>query len=313
MTVDVVVRSRRVLTPEGIRPASVHVHEGRIEGVTGHADVPVGALVRDAGDLLVMPGLIDTHVHVNEPGRTEWEGFETATRAAAAGGVTTIIDMPLNSVPATTSAAALKEKRAAAQGHTAVNVGFWGGVVPGNAADLPALCEAGVRGFKCFLVPSGVDEFPAVTEEDLRAALPVLAERDLPLLVHAELPGAIARATAAAARANPKAYATWLASRPVQAELEAIALVIRLAREFGARMHVVHLSAAEAIPLLRQARGEGLRVTAETCPHYLTFAAEDIAAGATQFKCAPPMRDRANRELLWEALIAGDLQLIASD
>jgi allantoinase len=312
-TADVVVRSRRVLTPDGIRPAAIHVHEGRIEGVTDHGDVAVGALVRDAGDLLVMPGLVDTHVHVNEPGRTEWEGFETATRAAAAGGVTTIIDMPLNSVPATTSVAALKGKRAAAQGHTAVNVGFWGGVVPGNAADLPALCEAGVRGFKCFLVPSGVDEFPAVTEEDLRAALPVLAERDLPLLVHAELPVAIGRASVAAARANPQAYATWLASRPVQAELEAIALVIRLAREFGAHMHVVHVSAADAIPLLRQARAEGLRVTAETCPHYLTFAAEDIAAGATQFKCAPPIRDRANRELLWEALMAGDLQLVASD
>jgi len=312
-TADVVVRSRRVVTQDGIRPAAVHVHEGRIEGVTAHADVPVGALVRDAGDLLVMPGVVDTHVHVNEPGRTEWEGFETATRAAAAGGVTTIIDMPLNSVPATTSAAALKEKRAAAQGHTAVNVGFWGGVVPGNVADLPGLCDAGVRGFKCFLVPSGVDEFPAVTEEDLRAALPVLAERDLPLLVHAELPVAIERATAAAARTNPKAYATWLASRPVQAELEAIALIVRLAREFGARMHVVHVSAAEAIPLLRKARAEGLRVTAETCPHYLTFAAEDIAAGATEFKCAPPVRDRANRELLWQALIAGDLQLIASD
>jgi allantoinase len=312
-TADIVVRSRRVVTQNGIRPAAVHVHEGRIEGVTAHADVPVGALVRDAGDLIVMPGLVDTHVHVNEPGRTDWEGFETATRAAAAGGVTTIIDMPLNSVPPTTSAAALKEKRAAAQGHTAVNVGFWGGVVPGNVADLPALCDAGVRGFKCFLVPSGVDEFPAVTEADLRSALPVLAERDLPLLLHAELPASIERATAAAARANPKAYATWLGSRPVQAELEAIALVIRLAREFGARMHVVHVSAAEAVPLLRRARSEGLRVTAETCPHYLTFAAEDIAAGATEFKCAPPLRDRANRDRLWEALIAGDLQLIASD
>jgi allantoinase len=312
-TGDVVVRSRRVVTQDGIRPAAVHVHEGRIKAVTAHPDVPAGALVRDAGDLLVMPGLVDTHVHVNEPGRSEWEGFETATRGAAAGGVTTIVDMPLNSVPATTSAAALKAKRAAAQGHTAVNVAFWGGVVPGNAAELPALCEAGVRGFKCFLVPSGVDEFPAVDERDLRVALPVLAEHDLPLLVHAELPGPIEAAGAAAANGDPRAYSTWLASRPARAELEAIELVVRLAREFGARIHIVHVSTAEAIPLIRRARADGLRITAETCPHYLTFAAADIGAGATQFKCAPPIRDRANRDALWEALFAGDLQLVASD
>ena len=312
-TADVVVRSRRVVTQDGIRPASIHVHEGRIKAVTAHADVPAGALVRDAGDYLVMPGLVDTHVHVNEPGRSEWEGFETATRGAAAGGVTTIVDMPLNSVPATTSAAALKAKRAAAQGHTAVNVAFWGGVVPGNTAELPALCDAGVRGFKCFLVPSGVDEFPAVNEEDLRAALPILAEHDLPLLVHAELPGPIEAASAAAANGDPRAYSTWLASRPPQAELEAIALLVRLAREFGSRIHIVHVSTAEAVPLIRAARADGLRITAETCPHYLTFAADDIAAGATQFKCAPPLRDRANRDALWQALLAGDLQLIASD
>jgi allantoinase len=185
----------------------------------------------------------------------------------------------LNSVPATTSAAALKAKRAAAQGHTAVNVAFWGGVVPGNAAELPALCDAGVRGFKCFLVPSGVDEFPAVDEQDLRAALPVLAEHDLPLLVHAELPGPIGAASAAAADGDPRAYSTWLASRPAQAEVQAIALLVRLAREFGTRIHIVHVSTAEAIPLIRHARAEGLRITAESCPHYLTFAAEDTRWG----------------------------------
>ena len=310
-TAAVVVRSRRVVTQDGIRPAAIHVHEGRIKAVTAHPDVPAGALVRDAGDFLVMPGLVDTHVHVNDPGRAEWEGFETATRGAAAGGVTTIVDMPLNSVPATTSAAALKAKRAAAQGHTAVNVAFWGGIVPGNTAELPALCDAGARGFKCFLVPSGVDEFPAVDERDLRAALPVLAERGLPLLVHAELPGPIE--AAAVADGNRRAYSTWLASRPARAEVEAIRLLVRLAREFGTRIHIVHVSAAEAIPLIRHARAEGLRITAETCPHYLTFAAEDISAGATQFKCAPPLRDRANRDALWQALVAGDLQLVASD
>lgn len=312
-TAELVVRGRRVVTEDGIRPAAVHVCDRRIRAVTAYADVPLGATVRDAGDLLVMPGLVDTHVHVNEPGRTDWEGFETATRAAAAGGVTTIVDMPLNSVPATTTAAALADKRSAADGRVAVNVAFWGGVVPGNTAELPALCDAGVRGFKCFLVPSGVEEFPAVGEEDLRAALPILAERDLPLLVHAELPGPIDRAAGRAAGGDRRVYSTWMASRPVEAELEAIALLVRLAREYWARIHIVHLSTARAIPLIREARAEGLRLTAETCPHYLTFAAEEIPPGATGFKCAPPIRERANREALWHALLEGDLQLVATD
>ncbi len=312
-TADMVVRSRRVVTQDGIRPAAIHIRDRRIKAVTAYADVAPGTAVRDAGDLLVMPGLVDTHVHVNEPGRGEWEGFETATRAAAAGGVTTIVDMPLNSVPATTTAAALAEKRNAADGCIAVNVAFWGGIVPGNTPDLPALCDAGVRGFKCFLVPSGVDEFPAVEERDLRRALPILVERNLPLLVHAELPGHIDRAARHAAAADPRAYATWLLARPAGAELEAIALLVRLAREYGARIHIVHVSSARAIPLIRDARAEGLRLTAETCPHYLTFAAEDIAAGATEFKCAPPIRERANRDALWQALLEGDLQLVATD
>jgi allantoinase len=309
---DLVVRSRRVVTQDGVRPAAVHVRDGRITSVRAHADVPHGVTVRDAGDLIVMPGLVDTHVHINEPGRTEWEGFETATRAAAAGGVTTLVDMPLNSVPPTTTAAALEEKRNAANGRIAVNVAFWGGVVPGNTGELPALCDAGVRGFKCFLVPSGVDEFPAVSERDLRAALPILVERDRPLLVHAELPGPIDRSSRGAA-GDPRDYATWLASRPAEAELDAVALLVRLAREFAARIHVVHVSSARTIPLIRQARAEGLRVTAETCPHYLTFAAEDIAPRATAFKCAPPIRARADRDALWQALLDGDLQLVASD
>lgn len=312
-TTDIVVRGRRVVTQDGIRPAAIHLREGRISSVRAYADVPTGASLRDAGDLLVMPGLVDTHVHVNEPGRTEWEGFETATRAAASGGVTTIVDMPLNSVPPTTTVAALAEKRRAADGRIAVNVAFWGGVVPGNAAELAALCDAGVRGFKCFLVPSGVDEFPAVSEGDLRAALPILAERDRPLLVHAELQEPIERAGGKAAGGDPRAYGAWLQSRPDEAEVEAVALLARLAREFDAHIHVVHVSSAAAIPLIREARAEGVRLTAETCPHYLTFAAEDVAPGATAFKCAPPIRERANREGLWAALLEGDLQLVASD
>ncbi len=309
--VDVVVRSRRVVTQDGIRPAAVHIRGRRIAAVTAHADVPAGTPVRDAGDLVVMPGLVDTHVHVNEPGRANWEGFEAATRAAAAGGVTTIVDMPLYCVPATTSATALRAKRAAADGHIAVNVGFWGGLVPGNAGELAAMCEAGVRGVTCTLAPAVPDGFAAVGERDLRDALPLLVAHDLPLLAHAELPGPIERA-ARRAGGDRRAYATWLASRPTAAEVEAIQLLVRLAREFGARIHVLHVSSAEAVPLLREARADGLRITAETCPHYLTFAAETIEAGATLFKCAPPIRDAASREALWRALIDGDLQLVAS-
>lgn len=308
---ELIVRGRRVVTQDGIRPAAVHIRDRRITTVTAFADVPAGVPIREADDRLVMPGLVDVHVHVNEPGRSDWEGFETATRAAAAGGVTTIVDMPLNSVPATTTAEALAIKRAAADGRVSVNVAFWGGVVPGNAAKLPALCAAGVRGFKCFLVPSGVDEFPPVDEQDLRTALPILAERDLPLLVHAELPGPLERARRAAG--DPRAYATWLQSRPADAEEEAIALVVRLAREYHARIHVVHVSSARSIPLIRAARAEGLRLTAETCPHYLTFAADDVRDGATEFKCAPPIRERADRQALWQALLDGDLQLVATD
>jgi len=310
---NLVVRGRRVVTPDGTRPAAVHISSAQIVQIAAFDDVPPGARVVDAGDLVVMPGIVDTHVHVNEPGRTDWEGFATATRAAAAGGVTTIVDMPLNSVPATTTAAALERKRAAAEGKIAVDVGFWGGVVPGNAGELAALCDAGVRGFKCFLVPSGVDEFPGVSEEDLRAALPVLVGRDLPLLVHAELPGPIERAHLALRAEDFRKHVVWMRSRPPEAETEAIWLLVRLARELGARIHVVHVSAAAGAALIRAAREKGLRLTAETCPHYLTFASEEIADGATTFKCAPPIRRAANREALWEALEAGHLDLVASD
>ncbi len=310
-----VIRGRRVVLPEAIAPAAVHVRDGRIVAVGAYDDVPAdGQLIEAADDAVVMPGLVDTHVHVNEPGRTEWEGFATATRAAAAGGVTTLVDMPLNSVPATTTLAALKTKLARAQAQCRVDVGFWGGVVPGNVAELAPLHAAGVVGFKCFLVPSGVDEFPHVTEADLRVALPELARLGALLIVHAELQAPIdAALTAQPADADPRRYATFLATRPKAAEDEAVALMIRLCRETGARVHIVHHSSASSLSLLRAAKAEGLPLTAETCPHYLTFAAEDVPDGATEFKCCPPIRECANREELWRALDEGVLDMIVSD
>ncbi len=311
---DLIVRGKRVVTPEGERAAAIHVRGGVIAAVSGFDEIVQGATVHEAGDLVVMPGLVDTHVHINEPGRTDWEGFSTATRAAAAGGVTTLIEMPLNSIPATTSAAALREKLAAAAGKLWVDAGFWGGVVPGNSEELQPLWDAGVFGFKCFLVPSGVNEFAHVAEADLRAVLPKLAAMGAPLLAHAELPGTIEKAVASLPKgASPRKYATWLAARPREAENEAIALLVRLGGEFDARIHIVHVSSSEALALLRDAKDAGGAVTAETCPHYLTFAAEEIPDGATEFKCAPPIRERENREKLWQGLGDGTLDFIATD
>src|SRR3954471_10916163 len=307
-----VVRSRRVVT-DAIAPAAIHVRAGRIERVAAWDDVPAGARLDDAGELAVLPGIVDTHVHLNEPGRTEWEGFATATRAAAIGGVTALVDMPLNSIPPTTTREALSAKRAAAAGQCAVDVGFWGGVVPGNAGELAGLVADGVRGFKCFLVDSGVAEFGWVGEAELAPAMAILAGLGAPLLVHAELAGPIDAASAGLAGADPRRSATSLASRPPAAEEQAIALVTRLCRATGARTHIVHHSAASALDQLRAARAEGLPLTAETCPHYLHFAAEAIPDGATPFKCAPPIRDAANREALWHALAEGALELVASD
>jgi allantoinase len=270
--------------------------------------VPPGERTLDVGELLILPGLVDTHVHINEPGRTDWEGFATATRAAAAGGVTTIVDMPLNSVPPTTSGPGLDAKRRSATGQCHVDVAFWGGVVPGNTADLEPLARAGVRGFKCFLSPSGVDEFSHVSEADLRQAMPVVARLGLPLLVHAEWPAALLEP-----QGNPRLYRTWLESRPVTAEVEAIELLVRLSRAYSARVHIVHLATGEALPILRAARAEGVAATVETCPHYLTFTAEDIPDGDTRFKCAPPIRDQAERHRLWDGLLNGDIDLIATD
>lgn len=306
---SLVIRSQRVVTPEGMRAASVHVDAGKIVRIGAWDDVPAGIPLTDAGASVVMPGVVDTHVHVNEPGRTEWEGFETATRAAAAGGVTTILDMPLNSIPATTTVAALEAKRKAARGKCAVNVEFIGGVVPGNSGELEGLRDAGVRAFKCFLSPSGVEEFPAVDEKDLREAFPILARLDLPLMVHAEDPALMRPGPANGSRV----YADYLASRPVASERSAIEMLVRLMEWCPAPVHVVHLSSATSLDVVRSARENGLPMTVESCPHYLTFAAEDIPDGATEYKCAPPIRGRAERDGLWRALIDGDIDLVASD
>ena len=313
---DLIIRGRRVILPEGARAASVHIGGGRVVAVGGYDEALPGHVLFEAGDgAVVMPGLVDTHVHVNEPGRTEWEGFETATRAAAAGGTTTIVEMPLNSVPATTTLEALRTKLAAAEGKCAVDVAFWGGVVPGNLAELPRMHAAGVVGFKCFLVDSGVAEFRHVGEDDLRAAMLELARLGSLLIAHAEVPAPIDAAVAreAGAGRDPRAYATFLRTRPREAEDAAVELLIRLSRETGARVHVVHHSSADALPLLRAAKAEGVRITAETCPHYLAFAAEEIGDGATEFKCCPPIRERENCERLWAALAEGTIELIVSD
>jgi allantoinase len=313
---NLVVRGRRVITPAGERAVAIHILDGIVAKVSEYDDVPNDAPVHDAGSAVILPGLVDTHVHINEPGRTEWEGFATATQAAAGGGVTTLIEMPLNSIPATISAAAYREKlQAATADKLYVDVGFWGGVVPGNSNELSDLWEAGVFGFKCFLVPSGVDEFLSVTEADLRAALPQLLALGAPLLVHAESPDPIDAATTelAASDHSKRRYGNWLTSRPREAENQAIKLLIRLAQEFGSHIHIVHLSSSDAIPSIAHAKSEGVHITAETCPHYLTFAAEEIPDGATGFKCAPPIRERRNRELLWQGLGEHVIDLIASD
>ncbi len=304
-----VIRGHRVVTPHGVRSAAVHIEDGRIARVTGYDDVPDGVRTHDVGRLLVMPGLVDTHVHVNEPGRTEWEGFRTATRAAAAGGITTILDMPLNAVPATTNAHALAEKRHAASAKSVVNVEFIGGVVPGNVGALEELYDGGVRAFKCFLTPSGVAEFPCVSETDLHVVFPVLARFGMPLMVHAEDPHFIAGGPLGGSRR----YADYLASRPPEAEHSAIAMLLRCLDVSPTPVHIVHLSTASSLGPLMAARAAGLPVTVETCPHYLTFAAEEIGDGEVAFKCAPPIRGASEREALWEALLRGDIDLIASD
>ena len=308
-------RSTRVLTQEGLAPATLLVEDERIAKVCAWGEVPGAAQLHDFGELVVLPGLVDSHVHINDPGRTEWEGFSTATRAAAAGGVTTLVDMPLNCVPETTDAWALHAKRAAARGRAWVDWASWGGAVRGNAAALLPLAAAGVPGFKCFLIDSGIDGFALVDEQELRLALAKLRGMGLPLLVHAELAGPVDTATKSllAAGADWRQYSTYLASRPDASEVDAITLLIRLAEEFDTPIHIVHLASAKALPLLTIARGKGIPITVETCVQYLWFAAEDIPDGATEYKCAPPIRGRSNRDALWKALESGLIDMVTTD
>ena len=306
-------RSNRVVTPDGTRPAALVVEDGRILAVRAPGDVPADAEIVECGDHAILPGLVDTHVHINEPGRTEWEGFYTATRAAAAGGYTTLIDMPLNCLPETTTVEALAIKRAAAQSQCFVDWMSWGGAVADNQAHILPLAKAGVPGFKCFLIYPGCDGFTMIDQQQLEAALPAIAQTGLPLLVHAELAGPIDRAMAGLQDSDWRQYVTYLASRPDEAELQAIRLMIRLCREYGFRLHIVHLATAQALDALKAARAEGLPITVETCPHYLHFAAEEIADGGTLLKCAPPIRTRENREALWQGLREGAIDMVVTD
>ena len=308
-------RSTRVVTNQGLTPATLVVQQGRIVEVREWGAAAEIAELRDFGDLVILPGLVDSHVHINEPGRTEWEGYWTATRAAASGGVTTLVDMPLNCVPETTNPAALEAKRIAAQGKTWVDWAAWGGVVRGNADEIRPLGALGVPGLKCFLIHSGIDGFAWVDEEDLRQALGRLRGTGLPLLAHAEVAGPVNKATQALndAGADWRKYATYLSSRPDAAEVDAIALLIQLAEEFATPLHIVHLSSAQALPMLADARKRGVPITVETCTQYLWFAAEDVPDGATEYKCAPPIRSKENRAALWHALAEGLIDFVVTD
>ena len=302
------LHSTRVVTPNGVIEATLILAEGKINEVLSGRVEREGVPFETYGNKVIMPGVIDAHVHINEPGRTHWEGFETATKAAAAGGITTLIEMPLNADPVTTTADALRFKLEAAKGKLHVNCGFYGGVVPGNINDLDGLLNAGVFGIKAFLTHSGIDEFPNVTEADLRMAMPILKKHDAKLLVHCEL-----ETVPAPKPTDTRSYAQYLASRPRAWENDAIALMIRLSEESDVHVHIVHVSSSDALPMIRAAKNRGVRMTAETCPHYLVFCAEEIPDGATEFKCAPPIRERANNELLWEALKDGTLDFVTTD
>jgi len=305
--------SSRVVTPDGVRPAAVLVEGEQIRGVVSADRLSAGTQTHDFGDAAILPGLVDSHVHINDPGRADWEGFETATRSAAAGGYTVLVDMPLNCLPATTDVGALTAKRAAALDRCRVDWMAWGGVVAGNQSEIEPLAAAGVVGFKCFLVHPGIDGFTMVTEQELRSALPAIARTGLPLLAHAELPDPIDLATENLRDSDWTDYETYLQSRPEEAELSAIRMLLSLCREYKFRLHIVHLSASAALPELRRARSEGLAVSVETCPHYLHFSADEIPKRGTIFKCAPPIRGRENRERLWEGLRDGTIDLVATD
>ena len=311
MNVDLAIKGKQLLLPEGLKPGIILVKNGVISDVLFTLDYTIEAPIIDAGDDVVMAGIIDPHVHINEPGRTEWEGFNTATKAAAAGGITTLIDMPLNSSPVTTSALNFTEKRNAAENNIHVNCGFWGGVIPGNIAMLEELLESGVLGLKAFLTPSGIDDFPNSSREDLRKALLILKKYDKPLLVHCELDSV--HDGIGFLEKNPKNYKAYLASRPRSWEDKAIAMMIELCRETEAHVHIVHLSSADSIQQIAAAKRESLPLTVETAQHYLVFNAEEIADGDTRFKCAPPIRERENNDQLWEALRDGTIDFVATD
>ncbi|NKQ56440.1 allantoinase AllB [Amycolatopsis sp. K13G38] len=306
---ELVFRARRAITADGEGPFDIGVDGSRVTAVEPYGTLTADRVVEPGTDEVLLPGLVDTHVHVNDPGRAEWEGFDTATRAAAAGGITTIVDMPLNSLPPTVDVPSLEVKRKTAAGRVYVDVGFWGGAIPGNGADLRPLHDAGVFGFKCFLLHSGVDEFPPLDSAELEADLRILRDFGGLMIVHAEDADTIEQAPAP----HGVRYGTFLASRPREAENVAIARVIELARRTGARAHILHLSSSDALPMIARARAEGVALTAETCPHYLTFTAEEIAEGATQFKCCPPIREADNRDLLWRGLAEGTIDCVVSD
>jgi allantoinase len=305
--------SKRIVTPEGTQPGALLIEDEKIRAICRPSEIPSDVIAHNCGNASLLPGLVDTHVHINQPGRTEWEGFRTATRAAAAGGHTTLVDMPLNCLPGTTTVAALEEKRSSAQGECFVDWAAWGGAVADNQHHILPLARAGVLGFKCFLIYPGCDGFTMIDQQQLEAALPSIAESRLPLLVHAELAKPIDAATAALRDADWRSYSTYLASRPDEAELQAIRLMIRLCRQYSFRLHIVHLSTALALEELQAARAEGLPITVETCPHYLHFVAEEIADGATLLKCAPPIRSKENQQQLWSGLRDGTIDMIVTD
>ncbi|KAK4026354.1 hypothetical protein OUZ56_015357 [Daphnia magna] len=316
----VVFKSHRVVLPHGVASAAVVTKNGQIVAVKGYDDSRIALGINDEyqpisvidlGNLVLSPGVVDSHVHVNEPGRTHWEGFTTATRAAAAGGVTTIVDMPLNSIPPTTTKENFLEKFTAASDNVFVDVAFWGGIIPGNQDELIPLLREGVRGFKCFMCPSGVDEFPQAKEEDLEIAFQRLQNSSTTILFHAEVECCSAVSTNT--EEIPSVYQGFLQSRPGVMEVEAIRLVIELCRRYRVQSHIVHLSCAEAIPLIAQAKKDGVPITVETCPHYLTLSAEEVPVKATQFKCCPPIRDKSNQDLLWSGLLDGTIDLVVSD
>jgi allantoinase len=305
--IDAAIISNRTITPDGIRRAAILIKTGKIIDVV--SELPEGDFaVTDVGDHVLMPGIVDPHVHINEPGRTDWEGFDTGTRAALAGGITSLVEMPLNASPVTTTVKAFDEKIDATKGKLHTNCGFWGGVVPGNEKDIEPLIERGVLGFKAFLTHSGIEEFLNVTEDDLRKAMPIISKHDLPLLVHCELSSPTPHSPLAT-----RYYQEYLSSRPKKWEDDAIALMIRLCEEFNCQTHIVHLSSADSIEQIVKAKQKGLPLTVETCQHYLFFSAEQIKDGQTEFKCAPPIREKANNEKLWQALQDGIIDYVATD